>query len=96
MKQRTTYSKPQTLSDWRKYRLTDLFNYFDVPENERKVFRWVLDTESVMPDDANKIGTEWHILFTRFRRWYDGMKRNGTLQKTIQELEEKRAREARR
>lgn len=96
MKQRS-YPKPQTLNDWRKYRLTDLFNYFDVPENERKIYRWIMDTEKpCFHEDRYKIGGEWCIVFIRFRQSYESMQRRGILQKTIEELEELRAAEVRR
>lgn len=90
-----SYPKPQTLCDWRKYRLTDLFNFFDVPENERNILRWIMDTENPgFHDDRYKIGNEWCVVFIRFRQSYESMQRRGIFQKSIEELEEIRAREA--
>lgn len=85
---RRTYPKPQTLTDWRHYRLTDLFEFFSVPENERKVFRWIMDTEKpAFTQERRKIGDEWYIVFSLFRQAYDTMQQKKLFQKTIEELE---------
>ncbi len=96
---RPSYVKPQTLEDWRRYRLSDLFEFTAMSEHERAVMRWALDNEGVSAGDASsnyKIGNEWFLQFVRFRQWYAGLKRNGTFMKTIEELETERAAEVAR
>ncbi len=91
---RPSYVKPQTLEDWRRYRLSDLFEFTAMSKHERAVMLNCLEREGVPAGDrANnfKIGNEWFLQFVRFRQWYAGLKRNGTFLKTIAELEADRA-----
>jgi hypothetical protein len=99
MRQRTTYSKPQTLIDWKFYRLRDLFEFFSVPENEREILLWCLETELRNKHGlmgANKIGAEWYLHFSRFRAWYDGLKNNGSFERGLDALKAKHAAEVQR
>lgn len=87
---RPSYVKPQSLDDWRQYRLSDLFEFTAMPEHERAVMRWCLENEGVSAGDAAanyKIGNEWFVQFVRFRQWYAGMKHRGTFLKTFEELQ---------
>lgn len=86
---RPSYSKPQTLDDWRRYRLSDLFEFFAVPEHERAVLQWFLDAGGSGSENY-KIGGEWHVQFIRFRQWYASLRQRGTFQKSIAELESER------
>lgn len=91
---RPSYLKPQSLEDWRRYRLSDLFEFTAMPEHERAVMRWYLDSYGVPCFEASdnyKIGGEWFIQFVKFRQWYAGLKQRGTFLKTIAELEAARA-----
>lgn len=91
---RPSYVKPQTLDDWRRYRLTDLFEFTATPDHERGVMINCLERDGVPAGDrANnfKIGNEWFLQFVRFRQWYAVLKRNGVFLKTIAELETERA-----
>jgi len=87
---RPSYVKPQTLDDWRRYRLTDLFKFSAMPEHERAVLLWCLENEGVPAMDAAdnfKIGNEWFLQFVRFRHWYATLKHRGTFEKSIEALE---------
>jgi hypothetical protein len=96
---RPSYVRPQTLDDWRKYRLSDLFEFTAMPEHERAVMRWSLDNEGVHYFEASdnyKIGGEWFLQFVKFRQTYAHMKQRGTFLKTIAELEAAQAERVKR
>jgi hypothetical protein len=97
---RRAYPKPQTLNDWHSYRLSDLCEFFTLPEHERAVMLWGFDNYGISIEyrsSANaKIGTEWFIQAIQFRRRYAEHKRRGHFEKTIQELEAHRAAEGKR
>lgn len=96
---RPSYVKPQSLKDWRRYRLSDLFEFTAMPEHEREIMLNCLEREGVPPMDRSsnfKIGNEWFLQFVKFRQWYAGLKKNGVFLKTIAELEAERAAEGTR
>ncbi len=97
MRQRTTYSKPQTLIDWKFYRLRDLFEFFSVPENEREILLWFMNTyRPTFFEDRYKIGNEWYIKFIKFRQTYEHLQRQNAFSQSIAYLSAKYAAEAQR
>lgn len=89
---RPSYVKPQTLDDWKQYRLSDLFEFFGLSDHERAIMQLGYDYFGCGQEHSTTrnvlIGSEWYIQSIQFRHRYDIHKRRGHFEKTVAELTE--------